>query len=697
MGNIRPVAAVVLDAPRVCGSIVEDEHHYAYDWRARYDPEDPQSIPWNGDNVEYIAPVQAIGPRALVGWSDMVAGDWTFPLGEWRLARPAITKPRVNFFHLRNSAVGTVGTALSNNDYGVAQYYRFLRFVPPDGETLTPTLGITWFGPAETYNYALTLPWGGMDTADAESAAPRLYRYDSGTLPDLSAPLAEMPDGTSTMTAGSEPMLQDVMMELLDTRYLLIRISNGAQDWLVDCGDYPPLTGGQIQVEFIGHSGMFSVQPVRWASGVTARPATRRGIPGWQEPNIFSAWVGYQPAGTTIALTEDVAGDFTRPVITFTGTETFQRPLVYRVQTWSLPGVMQDASDPATIAPTAITWERNNRWRGASFTAEYADWDYDIELAPNMQATLQVAWDTGGAPPAPVTRIIGYLDGAVGLQDGADTFGQHKPTLRATDHPAARLSNCKWCRDIPELSGWGAAALFEWLLNGAGVHSDYITVDAGVTVPAIGRGEPPWEGWKKFPLDFGLIEAMDEIFVNHWGLQWGWNETGYFLRPRPEYEGTPDWTMDFDTETMAEMATVMTTQVGIADMRNYVACWSAESGGVIAARDADSHFLATAPNYVGDDRWEVLQQTAETDAEALAMVQARLQETSRFALEIEITTEYATIGPDSFILIEEHPNPAIPDNAVFRVVAEQGRGDGNDMRVTYTCVFETIHEEPEEE
>ena len=687
--NIRPVVGITIDDPCLSGRIAEDGHHFGRNWEAIYDTTDPYSTDWEYNGCDYLDSMQAILPRKVIGWTDMALANWVIEDGApyWYETRPAITIPRCEFLHYGRSESGYSGRIRSVNTYRPGIYVRMLHFVPVDGETAIPYTVVDLFGTVGESKYALLLPFGDTSTANTQYVLPRIYRYSLAEPIDLDHPLAEMPDRGTSVTTGSNVLIQDVMIEQLDN-YLRVLISGYDKDWIVENGD-APLTSGCVQLSFGAHAAMFNVQPIQWPTPAVAMPTSRKTIPSWNTCASEYAFVGYEPAGTDITITEDAdAGDAhtVRPVITFIGTTGVLRPLVYRVQQATEPTVYTAESDPTSVSSKRTTWHRDNTWRNSWFDVEYNDFESAIELPPNAQTTFAISWDTGGAAPEPATRIIGFLSGSSRDYTG-DHFGKAVPHMRAKDHPTAKLKELKYMRQMPSFEEWPACNLFSWLLNTVGVDDTYIDVDASITEIAyvLPRSSPPWDPGFEYPDDYGFVQAMDDIFVKYFDLQWGWNESGYFLRPRPAYGGTPDWILNYDTTDTTAIVSRLNVEQAFDEMRNYVLIQSPDGGA--ADRDLPSHVDPTADNFVGDDRWN-MGGGAEDATAAATMAAERLARLSEFSLVITIECERLDLEPDMFIQIDSHPDPDIPNDSVFRIVDEDGASEGMDCKVIYTCVIE---------
>lgn len=692
MANIRPVARLTMDVAGVDGLIDTNGHHFGRNWEAA------GGADWMLKDAEVIPAMKAIAPRAVVQWSNMALGDWAIDSGEdfWVETRPAVSQPRCRFLHFIQSEKHSGGEVISSDDFRPGVYFRLVRFMPIDGETQPPFVALGFKSTVGGANYAITLPFGDRtEAAETEHLQwPRVYRYD--TTPDLSAPLAELQMASTTLTDGSSVLVQDVAVEQLD-EYLRVLIS-GYDEWIVPTGEHP-LTRSTLSVAFARQAGMFNVQEIKWVSPAVAVPVRRVAIPSWMSNDSEFGIVGHQPEETTIAVTEDadpLDGASQRPVVTFTASTSApypeQRPVFYRVHQATRPVVTTVESSPKTLSKVlAVRWQRDNSWRHSNISATFRDFDATVALKPNMQVSFGIEWDGGGNPPVPATRMRCYVDGPERSYDGAQYYGKAQPELRASDHISAQLSEVKFVRRLCSFEQWTASAIFIYMLQCCGVDSSLIAVsgdiDSSYRLP---RGNPPWEPEWLFGSDYGVVQMLDYIMVDTFGLQWGWGSNGYFLRQRPEYAGTPDWTIDIGSEHPDEIVQQFRVSKQLGDFRNYIMSDSPE--GAVVVGDVDSLRDDMAHNYIADDRWSVLT-AATTQQQALEQANAEYLRRQAWGHTVEIRTEYLGLAPDKFVRILNHPDPDIGDRSIWRVLSESGESTGFDCGVSYTLGYETTDDD----
>ena len=190
MALIAPVVTIAIDDPAVAGRIVRDYHHYGRDWSFEDDPDSHLEPKWWLGGCSYIRSMKAIAPMATVTFWDMQPLSWeTWQIehGEnyWKRSRPAITKPRVQFYHYHRSSAGEYGSICSRRHLSPAQHFTFLRFRPVDGETNAPTIAARYsaipakFGPPHGIGVYCIIPSASRrtyirSTASIHPAATRL-------------------------------------------------------------------------------------------------------------------------------------------------------------------------------------------------------------------------------------------------------------------------------------------------------------------------------------------------------------------------------------------------------------------------------------------------------------------------------------------------------------------------------------------
>lgn len=729
MSLIAPVVKISIDDPAVAGRIVRNYHHYGRNWDFDDDPDSHLEPKWWLGGCSYIRSMRAIAPMATVRFTDMPPlswNKWQIESGEnyWKRSRPAITKPRVEFYDYHRSSSGEYGSICSTYELSPGLHFTFLRFRPVDGETNAPVIELQFLGDGEDYAYGISIPPPGeaISVDDAHAHKPELYRWAPGGW-DQRKMIGQF-QGLGGSGYNLEPgaRVEELRTEQIG-EYLKVDLPDAGEDWIIPLGDHP-LKRGPVRVKFFGGSGMFNLQPLRWMNRVWYRwvqneeqewvvqwsatekegwthsypfalPQDYLQIPDWMNagPGVASypQRVAEIPDGTLIWVQEnDDGGRGTRPEIYFIQEEGLEaRPVLFRVHQWNVPVRTTADRDPTEVYPDKVTWHRNNEWRNAHFTAEFDDPSELTTLPAFGEANFAIAADTGGAPPTPTTRIIGYLDGAHARREGGRYQGEILPTLRAADHPAMRLAGRKFMRHMCSFENWTAGTIFTWVLKSWGVRDDYIHVDAAITDDFVmPENSPPWEeawGWEH---DYGGIEAFDKLFRDFFGLQWGWKENGYFLRPRPTWTSgdAVSWTLHYDTADTDEIVRIIDVERATSEMRSYVAVFAGhEAGFRYDPRVLDD---PSYDRYAGDDPWAI-DGHAESHARADAMALQKAIRLREFDLAIEIgPMEKLNLAPDKFIEVHAGMTDYFPDGSVFRLVDEDGMAEGREspkIEVTYAA------------
>ncbi len=732
MALIAPVVTISIDDPAVAGRIVRNYHHYGRNWEFDDKPDSHLEPKWWLGGVSYIRSMRAIAPMAIVNWADMPSlsgGQWQVEVGEgyWKRSRPRITKPQVYFYHFDWAEPATTGSICSTFDLPPALHFAFLRFAPVDGESAAPRMEIEFLGDRWGYSYGMSLPPPGEAIALDDSAEHKasLYRWLPGGWEERQKIGEFQGLGGSGYYLGPGARIEHLRIEQIG-EYLKVDLPNAGEDWIIPLGDHP-LVRGSVRVKFFGGAAMFNVQPLDWMTSIWylwtttvdgerlpiwsptlpegetsppwvsgypfALPQHYLMIPDWMTvgPGVASypKVVGEIPTGTSITVQENTdGGRGTRPQIHFVQQENLERrPVLFRVHQWNVPVRTAVDRDPTVVNPARVTWHRNNEWRNAHFTAEFDDPAELSSLPAFGEAEFAIAADTG-AGASPSTRIIGYLDGAHARRAGGHYQGEIVPTLRAADHPAMRLAGRKFMRHMCSFEGWHPRDIFVYVLKSWGVRDDYINVDAAVTALPLKMPEntPPWEeawGWDH---DYGAIQAFDKLFTDFFGLQWGWNGSGYFLGLRPSWKSgdAVDWTLHYDTADTDQIVRIIDVERATAEVRNYVSVFAGDKAGFWY--DPDSLDDPTDDRYLGDDAWSIDGQ-AESHDQASAMAYQKLLRLREFAVALEIgPMEKLDLAPDCTVAVHAGMTEYFPDGSVFRLIDEDGDAEGREspkIEVTY--------------
>lgn len=727
MANIRPVASVELDDPAVDGRIAQGYHHYGRNWTFDEQPGSSVEPEWWLAGTEIIGAMKAVAPCAYVSWTNMILRNWNIEEDEnfWALSRPAVTRPRVQFIHYTHAEAGARGTICSTGTFAPAIHMTTVRFQPVDGSSYAPQMDIHLLGNGDYLSYGLELPspCEAIAINNAAQARPTLWSWAPGDYDNRQIVALYEGHVTSFPTMNTTAFVEQLQVEQIGD-YLRVRLPNQSEDWVIPNADQP-LTRGPVRVRFAGGAGMFNCHELtylnriycQWLTNAAGEPVLRwdtETFEGASEANpgaiartdhTLASWlnttpsaltyavgtVGVHPAGTNISGQEysgnRVGFHFSTPA----GSDS--RPALMIGKEVRTAAGSQETADPTTIYPTKVTWSRNNSWRGAEFTAYYQDFEEAITVKPNARAELKICWDTGVGVPAPTTRIIGYLDGTHVARTGGTYEGHPVAVLKAKDHPMSQLAGKKFMRHMPSFELWTAQEIFEFVLGTCGVHSSMMTVDAAVTdAYTLPVNSPPWEPAWGYANDYEVIRALDKMLVEVLGLQWGWNASGYFLRPQPTWTSgdSPDWTLDYDESDTDEVTLRIVASEGTAEFRNYVMRLAGADSNTYAAvrSNPETHYDNTDPHYTGNDSWDI-SSGDENQTMADYMAARRLVELSRFSLMLEIENMKLDLDRDMFIEVNAGLS-RVPDGSVFRVLDEHGTAEGAEVTADYTLGLEEL-------
>jgi len=727
MANIRPVAEVEIDDPAVDGRIVENYHHYARNWLWNEAPDSSVEPQWWLAGCELIGALHAVAPIATVNWDDADLDDWNVEVGGnyWGTARPSVTRDRVAFLHYSRAEAGTYGSICSSGWYPPAIHITLVRCQPVDGESYAPRVELQFLGTGYQYGLILPSPCEGIAIDTPAQHKPQLLRWEVGDYDNREVVGTYEGDVSYFATMYAAAYVEQLQVEQIGD-YLRLRLPSQSEDWIIPNAG-APLTRGALRVSFYGGAGMFNAQRLDWVTGIYydwltneagdpmlrwdteafdggsaqypfATPRQGVALASWLNTSPAALTyaqgpVGVEPAGCSITAEEY---DDNRPLIHFvTPPGSDSRPALQILKEWRSAAVTPVAADAETIYPDRVTWHRDNTWRNARFDAYYTDFDEEHVIRPNARAELKLCWDDGDGEPSPETRVIGYVDGTHWERVGSRFQGQPVPQLRALGHIAARLQSRKFMRHMCSFENWTAEDIFEAVLAACGVDDTMITVDAAVddsyTLP---ENSPPWDPAWDYANDYEVIRALDEMMVEVLGLQWGWDASGYFLRPKPTWESgdTPDWTLDYDEADTDDVTVRIVAEEGAAEFRNYVMRLAGHDENTYSSvwRDRDSHYDDTDHHYIGDDAWEI---TGGDENQTMAsyMAARRLQELAQYKLVLEIETHKLDLAPDEFVEVNAGL-ARVPDGSVFRVLEEDGEAEGHEVGVTFTLGLEELGE-----
>ena len=461
--------------------------------------------------------------------------------------------------------------------------------------------------------------------------------------------------------------------------HLILRLGDIADPWVYAEPDLD-ITEGAVLVGIGGGQLAFHLEKLTFASS-----GSIEGLRPITPPDFVNAVAdtmshqGDAPTGTTITPTMETDAGKVWPKAALTG-DGDHTPLLYSLQA-TRPAVhaaavatsLFDNTDPAhqgKLESAEFTIAQG--WRGSSFTARVrTSGGYDF--TGNEKASLAIALDTGGGISY-TTQVTGYLQSPALRKTGGDP-GAVILDLSAVDR-LQRLRN-KAARLLPSFAGWTFEDAFTWLLHEcAGFPTGDLNLDAlagSFTYPA-----PPGQQLLKFDHTLDLVAVADEL-ARAAGREWGIDQSGdIFTRALGTvvYSGTPDWTLDEDTVTEADVCYFAEIERDLMGVRNHVLVIGKDRDGndVLASwRYAPSVSDPAADPFIGDDWWEVRIAPDGADPWLIAAFTGTELLKYRGLLTWE-TDGKPTLFPDHYVKVQT-TGLQIPTDTVFRIVEKWGHLD----------------------
>lgn len=713
MSQLVPVAELVLNNADSDGVITY--HGFAYNWEFHDEPDSPDEPVWEHHNTQVLSGINGVSPKAYVSWEDMVGAQWLVEHGEaahWGVTSLKGGRGKVSYIQYKYSGAdpeprGQVCSALT---YSPSLYFRFFRFNPPEDIQGPAYVEIQFLGEGHYdqeddnyYEYSIVLPWQSREEEDYAYDTPYLGRRPCGSTEDWSVISEYRGGGGLQSVEGMEASWQELQVEMIgngvegDPHWLRIVLSRTGRPWLFEVTD-KPLIRGFVRVIFRRQAGMFAMYPLKFPWLSWCRPKEYLTMTDWMSATAdgpdYLTLIHDLPTGTSAGTTGEVDSQNSRayrPILVFRNDNIYARPVVYAIHQ-SEPAVLEidlardevtDTSDTGRLL--SCTWNRNNRYRGASFTAVLRD-PSAYSFKGNEKAWIDLAWDDGAGATVE-TKLTGYIVPQKPLEPGA-TADEHRLEIRAVDGVEARISK-KFMLHMPCFERWAIGDAFEYVMKRCGIRDSMIDVASAITSDyKLPRAEPPWERIWQYADDHSVISALDEM-VDHFGFRWGVAYDGtYCLAKEVAWVSgaTPDFVLNQDTTTDADVVNRLEPERSPEDFRNYVAAVDRDARLHIAlSRDVDSHRTTTDDKFIGDDWWEVI----IADSHLLQQAQNKLKELGRFRDVITWTTRRIDLGPDSFVSVEVE-DIDVSSGDIYRITEEHGEAtmDPPDMTVTYTMVAE---------
>lgn len=664
------------------------------------------------DTAEYIKGLGAIGPRGLAAIADMDLDEWTVETGSWR-ETVAFGGDQITWLHCHDAAAtiagGDYGYAQSNDDFEPALLIWIWHMPPAPWNTDPAFVDIVLVGDGEGASYALRLPrWqgaGGAIDGDARICrGPTLY----GRLPGEStwSLVDEVHDEQISAERShlTRPELRRVALEYDPGEGWLILTLDGMSEphlfrgeWTANNGSRVPfaLSAGPLGLRVVGHTALLNVQQLAYTTPVVMRPTTYLTVPSNMQATQSYRGLGSEPAGTDIAAAVETQGDYaSRPVVTFTTTNSARRGLLRRVQEYRYPEFSAANSSPLstedgdTFQLLEMSGECTDTWRGARLEAriEAAPGETLAEVSLNQEVAAAVTADEGSNW---TELFFGYV-AEDPERSREDETGRETMRLTATDGIESRLSR-RFMWGHPSYEYWPIDEAFEYILERAGVRGDQISVDSSLTGLRLPLGVGS-ERLLAFRNEERVETALDLIATVR-GCEWGVDETGtYFLRPVSAHvAGAYDLAIDLDTSTaedlviapfrhardFGEFANMMAVTVGQG--------WNAAGGWFW---DPDSIFEPTSPAYVGEDWWMV---ESFPDGDSVQRIYEALWARR---LELSDVLYWHTLGHADTMPGDEvqftNAGCGITDGSIFRITRKAWRLVGGLENGVYEAQYEGV-------
>ncbi len=699
----EPTALSLLNAPGWSGDFrfVEDDF--------KGDVWELGGIGGTGGRAEYIPSMEAIGPQGQVERVDMNLADWTVNAGSWvDTARPAMN-PRTQFLWAYDGTPDTAAAVESKDDWRPQWCAWVGRYAPPEGTTQPCWFAFEMLGDGVNPAWALVVPtwdpdgrtWPYLMRDDVPYGAGSYYTYQ-----DYAAMVSHLEVDTVLDTAWAEYI---IWCELTLNQWIIRMTVNGSpisEPWVYQVPDYSiidpdstPCGEGKLRICSQGQQLMAAVAPITYPTYSYARPRQYSVLAeGFGDPSHILAEALWQGAtGTTVVVSADVSGQNVRPLVEF-GNPVGSRAVCGLVS-MVLPADLGSASiNPWTSTGTnqlmdGVQYTRRITWRGNSMNFTVRDPDGALDWKGNNVVTLDLGWQESaegyGYPYAydPTMRRVftGYITDIKRRKTGTEDLVLE---ITAEDYWGARMPH-KSMVYMASFGGQLFAEAFADVANRLGFREDQIDcVDAEnvrlSTAEIIGRQT------FAFAAEDNPGDALD-AFCKERGWRCGIDAEGNIFAAMPyAYSGTPDFILDQDTVTEADVVTDLSAGLDLSEFANSVVAYVGpeEQRSEKWLADEDSWQLSSTDDYIGDLWWRIEKRErglGQTMADAVAA--AVLAKVSTFRQVITWETEGRDLSPGQFVQVQVDV-PGVETDSVYMITEEQGfvRFDDLEWSQTFTMV-----------
>jgi len=707
----RPVVLTTVDDPRALGRIDDQAHGWGGDFLS--------DIPdWQHAGTQPIPSLKAIGPRGYLDPQNMVlgtgAGQWTITQEKtgdstsWNDDAMPGRWPRITYLHMYDGTANAMGQVTSNSNFAprwCACIYRYL----PRSDTTLPTcdFSIKMHGLGTGYpSWRIVVPTQG------ETAKYPYLIFDAFSTGQ--GKRVSYFDGDLTSGVDSAFQRWIIWCELTQNQWIIALSVNGngintwtytppgtdvANPHLHDaatnetaiCGD------GKITVRTQGQQIMAAVMPIYYplfseAYLKTAFPlaAALGDVDRATDPPFTSA-ICLQPTGTLVDVTCDVDGatNAVSPRLQFGYDSSYTAGANTKRAIVGVTSVVMDAViEAATHAPSPwvstgktalgpITYTRRSTWKGNSMTAAFRDAAAAATWKGNEVVTLEAGYQTvAGTSPTLRKLLTAYLKAPKRERDsGGGLRGELKAVIEASDFAGSRMER-RTCAFWPSLGSFDFNTAVHLVGNRLGfLDANIVCSDAVGTLTLPYNqiiGDPALAyGATDRPAD--VLDAICKIM----GRVWGINASGQlFTSAPPAYGGTPDFVLDSDTTTEADIIRYFESERDMAEFANSVYSITGPEGfrQFGWAQDTASQDTDTADDFVGDPLQfaEIIEKAWAAAATLATATLARRATFSHQLLWRPIKAQ--ALDPGMFVKAQLDTSD-VPTDSVFLLVEEVGEFD----------------------
>ena len=719
------VAEAVFDNADADARIDSNGHGFGINW----DFDEPRyhggpgydQTPWplwnyGGGDCEYIPAIKGVGPRGRPEWVDMAEvnlptsiGDWYTTLNSdmWKERKP-FGSSNTTAMHYFDGHADQEGEIASKVTFGFHNVFRFLLSAPPQDQTSKMYIGIEMAMQATSYSFQFIIPILGGDTKETTSDVYKYMQLWRAINPDGYELLDEWQTGGARAGSEKQGPSELIVWWDFDADHCHISLDHYESGFVYyEKGLTDPANGliarGPIRIKMVGITGFVQAAQVKFPDGATIETNTTRYVDGDYSPYLFvPAWINQAeddihvreivdtPPSTTATGDYIYDGEVYQGQVAFTTTDPYQRAVCSLVQQYHDPVQVSGGSSEDTTEGDAqllkLSGRVTDRWREASCHGELLASAGEWPHKGNEKVTAKATQDTGDTVTT-VNQFTGYVTDPRKSRRGSREVGKARYEFEAEDGIAARLRH-KRMLFHPSYGGWSLPDAFTYILQRCGITTDQIDVTAIPSdwiLPTGKFGSPPLFSYAH---DTNVVSALDSM-IHGQGLIWGVDQDGkYFIKIRPAYSGTPDFTLDDDTATPADVIREITASRPLADRINHIAVFVGSGVEQASWSHYDGATLDdnTDPHFIGDDFWEVITDTEADPDRILAIADYYRTELMYAKHMLEWTTTFKeALFPDMFVKVATIENCDIPDDTVFRITEKrwefaEGKSDG-------TCRF----------